>query len=79
MSEPFDPEIDSAEEWEEVEEEIGAEEVENVVAKLEELMETIESETIYEYLQAAVEGISSLVEWEEEEETTGEGPTSEAA
>ena len=77
MTEPFDPEMDSAEEWEE--EEISADEVETVVANLEQLMETVESDTVYEYLQSAVDSIAGLVEWEDDDSEEDDELTSEAA
>ena len=77
MTEPFDPEMDSAEDWEE--EEINSEEVEMVVANLEKLMENVESDTVYEYLQTAAEAVASLVEWDEVDDADDESPASEAA
>ena len=72
--------LDAENELEEVleEEEINPQEVENVVAKLEDLLETVESETIYEFLHTAHEGIASLVEWEEEDEDAEDGGPAKA-
>jgi len=72
-----DPEMDSADDWEE--EEINAEEVEKVVADLEKLMEAVESDTVYEYLQTAVDAVAALVDWEDDEEAEDDGPAAEAA
>ena len=62
--------LDAEDELQDVleEEEINPLEVEEVVAKLEDLLEKVESETVYEFLHTAHEGIASLVEWEDEDE-----------
>ncbi len=57
------------------EEEVDPVEVESVIAILDDLLEKVEGEAIYEYLQAAHEGIAALVDWEDDADHT----TSEAA
>ena len=82
IEEGDDPNLDIAvndEQWEEVEgeeeeeEEIDPAEVERVVKSVGELMENVESDTVYEILHSAYENISDLVEWEEEDDTDTSG------
>ena len=54
------------------EEDIEPQEVEKVAHALADLMENLESETIHSYLQIAFDEISSLIEWEEDEEDQAE-------
>ena len=54
------------------EEDFEVEEVEKVTHALSDLMENLESETIHSYLQTAFDGLSSLIEWEEDEEDQAE-------
>ncbi len=53
-------------------EEIDSQEVEKVTHALSDLMNQVEDETIYALLQEAYDCISALVDWEEDEEDTGE-------
>ena len=78
IEEGDDPNLDIAvndEQWEEVEGEgeIDPAEVERVVKSVGELMENVESDTVYEILHSAYENISDLVEWEEEDDTDKSG------
>ena len=81
IEEGDDPNLDIAvndEQWEEVEgeeeeEEIDPAEVERVVEAVGELMENIESDTVYDILHSAYEKITDLVEWEDEDETDTSG------
>ena len=59
-------------------EEIATDEVDRVLAVLEELVESVESENIRYYLEEAADNIFSLV-YEEEDGEEGEGASSEAA
>ena len=72
MSDLHDPEFedeqDIIEEYEEIEEEISTAEVDRVLAMLETLMQSVESETIAEYLEETYNQVFSLV-YEEEEGT----------
>lgn len=58
-------------------EEIDAQEVERVTATLADLMESVESQDIYELLQQAYDGIAEFAEWEDE--SAGEEPFAAAA
>ena len=68
--------IDDGDEW--IDEEIDPQEVEIVVSALAELIDNVESETVGELLKTACDDISSLVDWEEEEEDEAP-PRAEAA
>ena len=71
--------VDDAEEMEEEYEEISSEEVDRVVAVLEDLVETVDSENVRTYLEDAVNGIYYLVYEDEGEEDADPGVASEAA
>ncbi len=89
IKEGDDPNLDIAvddEQWEEVEgeeekeeeEEIDPAEVERVVKSVGDLLENVESDTVYEILHSAYENISDLVEWEEEDDADTSGQTEAA-
>jgi hypothetical protein len=67
MNDEYDVSLESEDEWEDVEEEIDLEEVERIVATLDQLIAQVQSDTVRESLEVACEEIASLVEWEEEE------------
>tara|TARA_B100001123_G_C14735465_1_gene798676 strand:+ start:33 stop:365 length:333 start_codon:yes stop_codon:yes gene_type:complete len=79
IEEGDDPNLDIAvndEQWEEVEEEeeeIDPAEVERVVESVGQLMENVESDSVYEILHSAYEKISDLVDWEDEDDTNTSG------
>ena len=60
-------------------EEISSEEVDRVVAALDQLLATVESENIKTYLELASNSIFFLVYESEEEGETGSGPVADAA
>lgn len=79
IEEGDDPNLDIAvndEQWEEVEEEeeeIDPAEVERVVESVGQLMENVESDSVYEILHSAYEKLSDLVDWEDEDDTNTSG------
>ena len=79
IEEGDDPNVDIAvndEQWEEVEEEeeeIDPAEVERVVESVGQLMENVESDSVYEILHSAYEKLSDLVDWEDEDDTNTSG------
>ena len=72
----FAPELDieAEEEWED-DEEISPEEVESVIAKLDGVLESVESETIHAILSEAYERIEELVDWEDADDEGETGAT----
>ena len=50
-------------------EEIDSQEVEKVTHAIAQLMEQVESETVYALLQEAYDCIAALVDWEEDDDT----------
>ncbi|HUS38749.1 MAG: hypothetical protein WBF93_21375 [Pirellulales bacterium] len=63
---------DANAEYEEIEEEISTDEVDQVLETLSDLMQNVESESVHEFLEGAYNGIFGLV-YEEEEEDTADG------
>ena len=62
-----------SEEEESEEEEIDPAEVERVVESVGQLMENVESDSVYEILHSAYEKLSDLVDWEDEDATNTSG------
>jgi len=82
MSDDFDPTYDESEEvedagieasaeYEEIEEEIGSDEVDRVLESLTAIMESVQSETIHECLEETYNQIFALI-YEEEDVVEGE-------